>query len=116
MNYLGQARKVDQRQTQHMRGVDLEIYRLSVYALVAPGNSRSLRLDFPLNLDKVVPAPPRMVVKLGPFLIAREVRLGSNSLWFRIAIGGNVDELEDERSPSDDSAPARQEISADNVL
>ena len=115
-NYLCQARKIDQRQTQHMRRVDFEVYRLSVYALVASGNSRGFRFDFSLQLDKVIPTPPRVVVELGPLLIAREVRLGPRSLRFRIAIGRNVDELEDEGTPSDDSASARQEVSADNVF
>jgi len=99
-----------------MRGVDFEVYRLSVYALVASGNSRRFRFDFSLQLDKVIPTSPGVVVELGPLLITREGRLGTSRLRLRIATGRNVDELEDEGTPSDDSASARQEVSADNVF
>jgi hypothetical protein len=91
-DYLCEAREVDQRKTQDMRRVDLEIDGLSVYALVASRNSCGFRFNLPLHLNEVIPAPSRMVVELGPFLIDREAPLGT-SLCLRIAVGGNVDEL-----------------------
>lgn len=32
------------------------------------------------------------------------------------AVGGNVDELEDERSSGDDARPARKEVAADDIF
>jgi hypothetical protein len=76
-----------------MRGVNLEIYRLPVYTLVASGDSCGFRFDFPLHFDEVIPTPSRNVMKLGPFLISREARGSTGRLWFCIAISSDVDEL-----------------------
>ena len=38
-------------------------------------------------------------------------------MWFRsIIVGGNIDELQNQRSSSDDTAATGQEVSSDNVL
>ena len=87
-----------------MWGVDLEVDGASVDPLVAAGNPRCLGLDFAANVGKVKETPVGLMEefsKLGS--LGRGCRLGR----FRIVIvGGDVDELEDQRTTSDDARAA----------
>jgi hypothetical protein len=99
-----------------MGGEDLEIYGLAVDALVAAGDPRRLVLDLALDVAEVGKPPVRDVVKFGPFIPARFVRVAVGAHGVLLFIPGDVDELENERSPGDDAAAAGKEISADDVL
>ena len=97
-----------------MWGVDLEVDGASVDSLVAASNPRRLGLDFPANVGKVKEAPVGLMEefsKLGG--LGRGRRFGR----FRIVIvGGDVDELEDQRTTSDDARATGQEVPSDDIL
>ncbi len=97
-----------------MRRVYFEIYWLPVDALVVARNPRSLVLDFALDILEFCEPPIGNVVKLSPFWLCcysmASMRFGS------IVIGGDVDELENERSASDNAAATRKEISSNDVF
>lgn len=104
-----------------MRGVDFQVYGLSVDALVVSCYSRRFILDFAFNLGKVVEASAADVVEFCPFLLSRNARrsvwnVNLIVLWLVVALAGHVDELEDERPPCHNTTSARKEISANNVL
>lgn len=99
-----------------MGGEDLEVYGLAVDALVAAGDPRRLVLDLALDVAEIGKPPVGDVVKFGPFISARFVRVTVRAHGVLLFISGDVDQLENERSPGDDAAAAGKEISADNVL
>lgn len=81
-----------------MRRVNLQVYRLPVDALVVARNARSLVLDLPLDICKVVEFPPWNMMKLGPFLLLRNACWGvryMDLIAFRliVALAGDIDEL-----------------------
>ena len=92
-----------------MRRVYLEIYGRSIDTLVASGDACRLHLDLALHILKVVPSPPRNMMKLGPFLLrsyaSRSMRNGGFAANARI-VEGDVDELKDEWTAGDDAATA----------
>jgi hypothetical protein len=72
-------------------------------------------------LRKVVELAPWEVVKLGPFVLTGNTRSrvrDVNLIGFGliIAFTGDVDKLEDQRPPSDNSAASGKEVPPDNVL
>lgn len=104
-----------------MRGVDLEVDRLSVDALVASSYPGRLVLNLPLDLTKVVELATRDVTKLGPFVLTsytswrmRYVNLITLGLVFSVT--RDVDELQDQRSSCDNATSTRQKVPANNVL
>ena len=70
---------------------------------------------------KVIEPPARDVTELAPFVLSRD---RGRSVWhvdfviagFVFAVGGNVDELEDEGSAGDDAGATREEVATDDVL
>jgi hypothetical protein len=101
-----------------VRGINLEIYRLSVDTLVAASDSGCLVLDLTLDLAKICESPSLNMMKLCP--------LGSPSL-LRISVGGGygiwlglvlfyVDQLQNERAASYDSAASRQKVTTNDVF
>lgn len=94
---------------------------LSVDAFVRARDSVGLGLDLPLDFLKVVETAARDVVELSPLILASN-RFGSvwdmDSVVFGLvgAVGGNVDELQDERSSCYNAAAAREEVTANDVL
>lgn len=119
--HLGQAGQVDQRQAEDVRGVDFEVDGLSVDALVVSCYPGRLGLNLAPDLGEVVEPAPWNVQKLCPLLLARHAGGGVWHVDFVVvvgilALGGQVDELEDERSPCNDAVASGQKVSADNVL
>lgn len=104
-----------------MRRVDFQVDGLSVDALVRARNARRLGLDLASDFLEVVEAATGHVVELSPLVLSGHC---CRSVWhvdFMIAgfvgtFGGQVDELEDERTAGDDAAATREEISADDIL
>ena len=94
---------------------------LSVDALVRACNPVGLILNLPLDFLEIVESAAGDVVELSPLVLTGD-RLGGVRdvdcivFGFVGARGGNVDELQDERSPCYDAATAREEITANNVL
>lgn len=104
-----------------MRRVNLEVDGLPVDAFVVPCYPRCLRFDFALDLGEVIEPPPGDMMKLSPFLLACYTRSSMRDMYFVagglvVAVTGEVDELENERSSCYDAASPGQEISADDVL
>lgn len=104
-----------------MRRVDLEIDGLPVDALVVSSYPRCLRLDFTLDVGKVVEPPPWVVEELSPFLLSCYARgcmrdVDFVVVWDVFAVARKVDELQNERSPRYDTASSGQKVSSDNVL
>lgn len=103
-----------------MWGVDLEVYGLASDALVVAGHSGGLILDLALDVAKVGVAPVGDVVELGPFAGSRDicVVLGRVRDLLRSVetLVRDVDELENQRPASDDTAAAGQKVTANNVL
>jgi hypothetical protein len=119
--HLGQTWQIDQSQAQDVRGVDFEVDGLSVDALVRACDPVGLVFNLPLDFLEIVESTARNVVELSPFILTSD-RLGGVRdvdcvvFGFVGARGGNVDELQDERSPCYNAATARKEITANNVL
>lgn len=103
-----------------MWGIDLEVDGLASDALVVAGHSGGLILDLALDVAKVGVAPVGDVVELAPFARARDicVVLGRVRRVLRDVgtVVRDVDELEDQRPASDDTAAAGQKVTANNVL
>jgi len=114
---LCQSRQVNQCKVQHMGGEDFQIDGLSSDALVIAGDPRGFILDFPLDIAKVGESPVGNMMKLGP------LAAGSGG-GIPVASGGTVlgiilwdiDELEDEWPPCDDTAAAGEKIATDDVF
>lgn len=117
---LCETGQIDQGQTQNMRRVDLEIDGLAVDTLVVASNSSRLVLNLPLDLTEVIEATTGDVVELSPFILTSNrgrgvwhvdlIALGS------VGVAGDVDELQDERTTSDDAASPWKKVAADNVF
>jgi hypothetical protein len=90
-----------------MRRVDLQVYGLSVDALIAAGDPGSLALDLALDVAKVIEFAVRDVVKLSPLgapsLIG--VSVGDMDGIFRLLIR-NIDKLKDQGPSRDDATTA----------
>lgn len=104
-----------------MGRVDLQVNWLSVDPLVVSCYPGRLRLDFTLNLGEVVESPSRDMKKLCPFLLpCYTLRCVWNvhvvPIWPIVTVARQVDELQNQRPASDDSATSGEEVSADNVL
>lgn len=100
-----------------MRGENLEVDGLAINALIASRNSRSLIFDFPLDIAKIGEPPVGDVVKLGPFVPSSLSRVPVGGVRVVLALfAWDVDELQNERPPSNDAAATGEEISADDVL
>lgn len=101
-----------------MRGIDLEVYGLSVDALVDARHSSRLVLNLPLDIREVVEPPVGDVMKFRP-LGAPSSSGRSIGIVERIRgviVFGDVDELENQRTAGDDAAAAREKVPADNVF
>jgi hypothetical protein len=104
-----------------MRGVDLQVDRLPIDSLVVSGYSCGLRFDLALHFGKIVESAPRYMMKLSPFLLSFHARwcvrnVHFVSSWPVVTVARQIDELQDERPPGNDSASSGEEISADDVL
>lgn len=97
-----------------MRRIDFEIYRLPIDALIIACYSRRLVFNFPLDVLEFRKPSIRYVVELGPFWLC-SYRSRCVSFW-GIIFGGDVDELENERSSSNDATATRQKVSTDDVF
>lgn len=116
--YLCETWQVDQSQVKNIRRVDLKVDRLAIDAFVVSSYPRGLVLDLPLDIAKIVEASVGYVMELSP--LAPTGRAGipvgnMNSVKLDFILG-DVDELKDQGSSSDDTTAAGQEISADDVL
>src|SRR5580700_7855402 len=103
-----------------MRGVYFEVDGLSVDALVVASYPRSLILDLSFYVLEVCESTIGDVMKLCPFRLhcntcgtMRYVDLVS---FWRIILAGNIDKLENERSPCDYPTAPRQEISSNYIF
>lgn len=100
-----------------MWGEYFEVDRLAIDALVAPRDSCCLVLDLPLDIAKIVESPVGDMMELSPL-----IRGGLG--WIPVAhvrgifglVAGNIDELQNKGSPSNDAATTGEEISADDVF
>ena len=97
-----------------MRRVDFEVYWLPVDALVVASYSRRLVLDFPLDILKLRKSSIRDVVELGPFWLCGHS--GRCVGFWRVVIGWDIDELENEWSPSHDPTTTGQKVSTNDVF
>lgn len=88
-------------------------------ALVVTGDTSGLVLDLAFDIAEVGEAAVGDMVELGPFTGSRGgvVPLGGvvGGGGFSVLVR-DVDELEDQRSTSDNATASRQKISTDNVL
>jgi hypothetical protein len=119
--YLGQTRQINQRQTENVWGVHLQVDRLPVDALVVSRYPRCLGLNLTLDLAKIIEPPTGNVQKLSPFLLSCDACWGVwhvNFVAFLgiLALAREVDQLQDKRSPRYDAAASGQKVPADNVL
>jgi hypothetical protein len=104
-----------------MRRIDLEVDRLSVDALVAPRDARSLCFNLPFDLGEIKPSPAGNVVKFRPFLLAGDAGWCVRHVYFIgggfvVPFAGNVNELQNQRPSRNYAASPGQEVSADNVF
>jgi hypothetical protein len=118
---LGQTRQIDKRQTENMRRVDLQVDWLAVDTFVVASNSRCFGFNLALNLGEVVEPPPRNVEEFSPLLLTCYTGWGVRNMDFIVLVGvvalaRDVDELEDERSSSNDAAASGEKVPADDVL
>lgn len=101
--------------------VHLQVDRLPVDALVVSRYSRCFGLDLALDLCKVIEPPPGNVQELSPLLLScyagRCVRhVDFVALFGIVAFAGEVDKLQNKRSPCYDAATSGEKVPADNVL
>ncbi len=94
--------------------IDFEIYRLPIDALIIACYSRRLIFNFPLDVLEFRKSSIWYVVKLGPFWLCG-YRGGCVGFW-GIIVGGDIDELENERSSSNDATATRQKVSANDIF
>jgi hypothetical protein len=103
-----------------VRREDLEADGLPADALVVSCYPRRLVLDFALDLLEVEELPTGDVEELGELLLAGDACRGVWDVDFIavvfVAIARDVDELQNERSASNDAAATREEVLADDVL
>lgn len=85
-----------------MRRIDLEVYGRPVDALIVSSNPRSLVLNFPLYILKLREPPIGYMVEFCPFWLCCYSR-GCMCFGGGVVIAGDVDELENQRSSSDDT-------------
>jgi hypothetical protein len=101
-----------------MRGVDLEVDGLPIYAFVAPSYPRGLVLNLAFYIAKIVEPPIGNVMELGPFRpscrAGRSVGIEMR-VWDGIVVR-DVDQLKNEWPSGNDATTAREEIPADNIL
>ena len=104
-----------------MRRKYLEVYRLSVDALVTSGYSCRFSLDLLLYLGKILEFPAREMVEFCPFMLS--CHTGSRvrdrdfmSFGFVLTLTRNVNELENQRPPCDNAASSWKEVSTDNIF
>jgi hypothetical protein len=112
--------QIDQSQTKNMGRVDLQIDGLTVDTLVISSDSGRLVLNLPLDLAKIVEATARDMVELSPLILASD---RGRSVWHvnliafgSVGVAGDVDELQDQRSTSDDAAASWKKVATNNVL
>jgi hypothetical protein len=117
---LCETGQIDQGQTENMGRVDFQVHGLTVDALVVSSNSGRLVLNLSLDLAKVVEATTRDVVELSPFVLTSNRGRG---VWhvdliavWSVGVAGDVDELQDKRTTSDDAASSWKKVTTDNVL
>lgn len=103
-----------------MGRVDLQIDGLTVDTLVVSSNSGRLVLNLSLDLTEIVEATARDVVELSPFILASD---RGWSVWHvdliafgSVGIAGDIDELQDERSTSDDAASSWKKVATNDVF
>jgi hypothetical protein len=101
--------------------VDLEVDGLSIDALVASCYPRRLVLNLTLDLREVVELPSWDVMEFRPFALALDAGGGMWDMylvafWLVFPLAGDINELEDERSSSDDAAASGEKVSAYDVL
>jgi hypothetical protein len=117
---LCQTRQIDERQAENVRGVDLQVDRLSVDTLVVSCYPRGFVLDLAFDVGEVVEALAGDVEKLSPFLLAGYtcgcVGYVDLIVVVFVAFAREVDELEDERPAGNNTAATRKEVLADDVL
>lgn len=101
-----------------MRGVDLEVNGAPIDSLVAASNPRGFGLNLPTNLGEVIKSPSKLMQELSELLLRRfSIRtrpIGVVLVIFRVR--GNVNQLQDKRTASNDSRTAWKEVASDNVL
>jgi len=115
-----QARQIDQRQAEHVGREDFQVDGLSIDALVISCYSRRFVLNLASDLGEVVKLASRHVEELAPFLL---FGCACGCLWHVdlfllvfVAVAGEVDELENERTAGDDAVSSWEKVSTDNVL
>lgn len=118
---LGQAGQIDQSKAEDMWRVNLEVNGLSVDALVISSYPRCLVLNLPLDLAKILEPPAGQVVELRPFVLCSNAcrRVWCVDLiviWLVSALAGDVDELQNQRSSSDNAASSREKVLSNDVF
>ena len=118
--HLCETGQIDQSQTENMRRVDLEVDGLTVNTLVVSSDSGRLVLNLSLDLAKIVEATTGNVVELSPLVLTSNrgwgvwhvdlIALGS------VGIAGDVDELQNQRTTSDDAASSWKKVATNDVL
>lgn len=101
-----------------MRGVDLEIDRLTVDAFVATCDPRRLILNLSLDVRKISEPSAGNVMELGPLRATSNSRrsIGVVEGIRRVLVLLDVDKLKDQRSSGADATPPGEEISADDIF
>lgn len=102
-----------------MGRVDFEIDGLARDALVVTSDTSGFVLDLTLDIAKVGEAAVGNMIELCPFAGSRgrviPLRSVGGGGGFGVLVR-DIDELEDQRSTSDNATASRQEISTNNVL
>lgn len=101
-----------------MRGVNLEIDRLPVDALIIASHTGRFVLDLALHVGEISETAVGNMMEFGPFGSPGNIG-GPVRVLQRIRgvfVFGNIDQLQDQGSSGDDATSARQEITADDVL
>ena len=101
--------------------VDLQVDGLSIDALVVSRDACRLILNLPFDVGKVVESSTGDMMKLCPFPLSGHARRRMKNVHlviggFAVPLGGDVDQLKDERPSSDDATTAWQEIPSDDIL
>ena len=104
-----------------MRGVDLEVYRLPIDALVVACYPHRLIFYFLLHLAEIVEFPAGHVVEFSPLILSCHRRW---SVWFVhfmvawlvVTLRWDVYELENKRSAGYNTRAAGKEVAADDVF
>lgn len=116
--YLGQPWQINESQVENVRRVDFEVDGLPVDSLVGTSHSGRFVLDLSLYIAEIGEPAIRNMVEFSPFRLARSywgsVRI-LNWVWISVILG-DIDELQYQRSPRDDTATTRKEISADDIF